>query len=319
MMARSARLKRDWTSIREWTNLAVAIGVLLVAIVSVWTTTQISGLEDYFRSEIARRNSDLNTLADQGRRLSGLADEREKQLADLQTTTEKVTASSMEAQGRLLATQQELSRLGIEVVSAKQTIAGSEARLSSLAAQSARQVSLIDLFRRQRFFERAYMRVVFAGIRFDQQKEPYDGETMYRLITNWTPGELDPELAVYLPEFRSNAMGTCEWIRSYKPTIAQRQSYPDAPTMPGKRTADGDSVRMTQREYRDWIAARDDWNKRFGEVSAANDRSMKSAQVARENLNKAATSCICQALGTAQNSPGAICQGYEKPPTRPES
>jgi hypothetical protein len=299
-MTRSTRSGRDWTSIREWSNLAVGIGALLVAIVSVWTTAQISGLEDYFRSEISRRNSDLNGLADQGRRLNALADEREKRLADLQTTTEQVTASSLEAQGKLLATQQELSRLGFAVVNAKQSVATSEARLALLRTQSDHQSSSIDLYKRQRFFEQVHLRVLWRGYREDQHGAILDGEAAYKMITSWAVGEFDPELAPYLDEFISNAKNTCEWIRSYRPGIPEQLSFPPGPMPLGG-------------------AARAEWEKRWEAAGESQRRALDASEVARKYVLEATGSCMCRALATARHTAKEICGGYEKVPQRPAS
>jgi hypothetical protein len=308
---------RDWTSVREWTNLAVGGGALLVAIVSVWTTAQISGIEDYFRSEISRRNSDLNSLADQARRLGTLADERERRLAQLQTSTERITASNLAAQGKLISTQEELSRLGFEVLSAKQTIATSKASLASLSAQSNQQKDLIDLFRRQRFFEKASLRLLFRGIWSEQNNSAFDGEIAFQTITNWAAADVDPDLAAYLPDFRAKARRTCEWIRTYKPVIPEQQPYPKGPAMPGKLVDNGTARQMTQKEYQAWTAAQEAWNKRWSEVSEANRRAFEASQKAREFLSKATATCVCQALVTANHPASAICPGYEKPPERP--
>jgi len=270
-----------------------------VAIVSVWTTTQISGLEDYFRSEITRRNSDLNTLADQGRRLNVLADEREKRLSDLQTTTEQVTASNLQAQGKLLATQQELSRLGFAVVNAKQTLATSEAQLALLSAQSDQQSSLIDLYRRQRLFQQAHLRMLWGGYREDQHDAFMDGEAAYKMITGWTVGGFDAELAPYVPEFVSNARNTCEWIRTYKPTFSKQLEFPPGPVPVG-----GSEL--------------DEWNKRWAAASESQQKRLDESEVARKYVLDATGSCMCQALATAKHSASEICAGYEKPPAAPE-
>jgi len=311
--------KRDWTSIREWTNLAVACGALLVAVVSVWTTAQISGVEDYFRSEISRRNSDLNSLADQGRRLGAIADERERRLAVLQTATEQITASNLAAQGKLISTQEEVSRLGIQALAARQQIANSKARLADLSAKSGEQVSLIDLFRRQRFFEQAYMRIVWGELRAGEANKPYTGEVVYQSIINWPASAVTPDLAPYLPEFRANARSTCEWIRSFTPAEHKRLEFPEAPSIPGKPVGDGTSYRMSQRDYDAWIAARDAWSKRLSEVIAANGAALKAQQKAREYLNHAAGYCVCQALVTVKHPASQICPGSDKAPEGPDA
>lgn len=311
---------RDWGTTREWMNVLAAVGALLVGVVSLWTTAQISGLEDYFRSEIKRRNSDLNTLAAQSRRLNTLADERSNELAKLQTTTDAITALNLAAQGRLIATQQELTKLGFEVAGARQTLAHSEARLTSLAAQSSEQVRLIDRFRRKHFYERASMRIFFVNL-FSEEGEVnlLRGERVYQSIVNLPASEVNSELIQYLPEFTANARSTCQWIRSYNPEVPRQVPYPKGPAMPGKPSEDGRSKLMTDREYKQWIAQTEDWNKRWSEVSATNRAAFEQTQRIREYLSEAAANCICRALVNADNSASEICPGRDKPPQRPES
>lgn len=307
---------RNWGTIREWLNVAAALGALLVGVVSFWTTARISGLEDYLRSEISRRNNDLNQISDQSRRLASLAEDRAERLATLQTATDQITASNLTAQGRLLATQQELSRIAVEVIAAKQAIVGSETRLASLREQSEGQSHIIDLYRRQRFFENAHSRIVFGTIGYEGTG--LDGESVFKTLIGLAVGDLGPDLATYVPEFRSNAQNTCQPIRNYKPAIPETQEYPPSPKRPGKLSADGSYSLVTNRELEGWNAAFRDWNNRWSQASDANSRRLKAQLEAREYITKAAASCVCRALATAKHPANSICPGYDRPPARPE-
>ncbi|GGF41390.1 hypothetical protein GCM10011611_54780 [Aliidongia dinghuensis] len=297
-------------------NAATAIGTLLIGVVSLWATTQISGLEDYFRSEIVRRNNELSDIAEQSRRLKSLADDREKRLADLQNITEQITVANLSTQSKLLSTQKELAQLEYEILNAKEKIASSEERLTSLAAQSREQISLIDSFRRQRFYSILSRRIVFDSITSEVNNTGIDGEGVYKTLTTMPPSDMDPELASYLPEFRANAQSTCQWIRTYRRTPPQKQTYPDAPKMPGEKVENGNS-KMSQQEYNDWTAARDEWNKRYDAIVKSNTDANNTFQKDREYLMEAALNCACRALATAAHPVSAICPADEKQPKPP--
>jgi hypothetical protein len=311
--------QRDWGSIRDWMNVLAAIGALFVGIVSLWTTAQISGLEDYFRSEIKRRNSDLDTLAAQSRRLNMLADERSTELAKLQTTTDAITASNLAAQGRLVATQQELSKVGLEVVASKQAIAIAETRLAQLGQQSGEQQDLIDRYRRQRLFQIANRVVLYRTLFREEGEQPGSpGERLYRLVTTW-PLEIDSELAPYVSELTSNTRRTCEWVRSYNPDLPKNLSYPTGPRIAGTLSGDGKSRLMSKREYEQWTTDLEAWNKEWAVVSEHNRRALEVSQEAQRYLTEAGAHCVCQALVNSKNPASAICPGYEKRPERKAS
>jgi len=56
----ATRTQRD---ILDWINAASSIAVIMLGIVTLWVTVRISGLEDYFRSEVARRNQEIVTTS----------------------------------------------------------------------------------------------------------------------------------------------------------------------------------------------------------------------------------------------------------------
>jgi len=49
----------DRFDLPAWLSAAANFGTLLVGVVGVWTTIRVSGLEDYFRSELALRNEQI--------------------------------------------------------------------------------------------------------------------------------------------------------------------------------------------------------------------------------------------------------------------
>jgi len=110
MVRRRAGRDHYWSNIREWMNVVAAIGGLVVAVVALWATAQISGLENYLRSEIGRRNNELNSLSRKAESLEKTADERARRLSELQATTEALMASSVAAQQNGLFRRTEISR-----------------------------------------------------------------------------------------------------------------------------------------------------------------------------------------------------------------
>lgn len=303
------------SDIREWLNVSVAIGALLIGIVSFWTTARISGLEDYLRSEIVRRNTELDSISGQSNRLKVLSEERAERLSSLQTVTDQITANNLIAQSRLLSTQQEISRLGIEVISAKQTISEERDQLLSLNQQAKTQIETIDLFRRQRFSEYAFRRLTFQ--RFSDLDDIPSGETAYRVLTQWAPGEVDSDLHQYVDEFKRNAQSTCRPLTQFRPEIPRKIEHPDAPRRPGKLSSDGVSYLMTNKEYEKWNADLKDWSKRFDEVSAANRLRFDAQQEANKYIFEAGSNCICKALATSTLPMSKICPGREVTPPSP--
>lgn len=63
--------QRTWELIQEVVAVLTGIGTVLVGIGTIWATLRISGLEDYFRSEIAYRNEQLISSTEQLRATQG--------------------------------------------------------------------------------------------------------------------------------------------------------------------------------------------------------------------------------------------------------
>lgn len=308
--------KRDWGNLREWLNVIAAIGALLVGIVTFWTTARISGLEDYLRSEISRRNSDLNAISNQTQRLSALAEERAERLANLQNITDQVTANNLVAQSRLIVNQQELSRLGVDIISARQTISEERNRLYLLNEQASRQSSIIELFRRQRLSEAAFSRIAF--VRLSDIEKDFSGESVYNEISHWTSQQFDRDLHPYFADFHKNALRTCKSLASYSPSIPPKIEYPDGPKRPGSISSDGNSYLMTNKEYERWNYELKEWNKRYSDISAANNLRFEAQQKSSQYLFNAASHCICQALATEDQPIDKVCPGKSSaPPATP--
>lgn len=104
----------------EWINAASSLGMLFIGVATLWTTVRVSGLEDYFRSELALRNQ-MITSADA--ELRGLQEELASTSASVEAARERAAALEAESQslegqvaqlglrGRFLASQNaELAR-----------------------------------------------------------------------------------------------------------------------------------------------------------------------------------------------------------------
>lgn len=300
--------KPDMSNMREWLNAFAALGALFVGVVSFWTTARISGLEDYLRSEIIRRNSDLNDISNQSRRLGVLADERSERLAALQTVTDEITATNLSAQAKLLYTQQELSRLAIEAASAKQSISYSEIKLSTLAKQTEEQSDVIDLFRRQRFYETVSRRVILNRY-FEKSFDQTSSQAAYYYLTRMEYNEVGSDLSPYVENFRKNAERSCRALVNYNPVILPQLEYPKAPKRPGDISKDGKYYLMSNKEYDNWMDKFKKWNDEFDNLSKENSKRRESEREADQYIANASAKCICQALATSKHSAAQVCPG----------
>jgi len=313
--------QRNWAELREWMNVFVAGAALLVAIVSFWTTTQISGLEDYFRSEISRRNSELNRLSDDSARVRQTAAAREERLSQLEASTNRVIATYIEAQGQLQNAESQLGRVQRQSLVTQQSLAESRGEAGSLRTEITRQRLLVDLFRRQRAFEGALLQITFGrGDRFEGDYYISGDQVLSSLNQVSAPGD-SSELVPYFAEIREKAPKLCAYLHPYRPQVPDLVPWPDRPQRFGRpvQTPRGVAYEMTRKESELWDAEFDRWNADFGRVSKLrSDRSDYISSVS-EYLRNSANRCACMALITAEHSANSICPGSLDRPQPPES
>ncbi|MCI1755570.1 MAG: hypothetical protein LKM31_07075 [Sphingobium sp.] len=250
----------DWSETREWLNVLVAIGALLIGVVSFWTTARISGLEDYLRSEIGRRNIELNELSQRTQRMQGLSDLQSDQLAAIQTAGAQTAVTLQEAQLKLQGKQDLILRLTFEETKARGRIMEAENALTKLRTANDEQAKLVDLFRRDRVYEAVMLRAI-GYFDIPEDINEISGETGWQklLVEIKAAAQTKSELAPYFQELASTAPIMCKGLQSYRASFEPRPRHPEMPDRPGKRidTETGPAIQFASSGLIPTFGARD--------------------------------------------------------------
>lgn len=146
---------RDWPELREWANFTVAAAALIVSVVSFWTTAQISGIEDYLRSEVALRNSELEEASLAARELDERVRMSTTRLEELRSNSERLSIAASEAQTRIASSQ----GLALDLLFKQQVTSGdlsaARSQLATVSEQIDRQKEILERYRREEVLSRA--------------------------------------------------------------------------------------------------------------------------------------------------------------------
>lgn len=298
----SVSTPRDWSSVRDWLNVAAALGALLVGVVTFWTTARISGFEDYLKSEVSRRNSELNALSSQTERLRSIADSRQDRIDDLRASTDEIVAAAIAAQQRIVTTESELARVSAQTISAQQTLMRADAKLAAAEQQLKSQQSMIDLFKRRRAYESAIMQTALT-LRSDRMDDTITGGEMVAAIKRFQPQTSENDLTPYFDRLRNNADRACYKLSQFAPVIPEALPDPPKPTISYRRGASQVEIdRVT-------AAARDDWIENWTKAGES-QRARRVAQAAgSQKILRMAFSCMCDAFSDESHGREAICRG----------
>lgn len=283
--------RSGWDEVREWSMVGATVGSLLVAVVAFWTTARISGLEDYLKSEIRRRNSELNDISAQSVSLRRMADSSSDRLAKLQTDTDSLITLSLTAQRRYLDAQSELSGVRNEVVSAKFMLAETQIRQRIASEALGRQVKQFDLSNRRHAFQIAtvslYSRLAYGRNLLDRATA---GTELISAVHELRSPKGDENLAPYYKMIRDNFESICPTVKPFKPEIPPLMADPVFPP-------DATSRRTSQRDVVvDYNKRMDTYNKALAEYQVASDAHYKAKREALEKLLGFVEPCTCKAL-----------------------
>lgn len=293
--------RRHWPELREWANFAVAATALIVSVVSLWMTAQISGLEDYLRSEIARRNTELNSLSDRTKEAEALAQVREGQLAQLDASISEVVASSLTAQSQLIDAQGTLSSIRADSQAAKGDLARTRVEQENLVTNLANREKTFELFGRRQAYQSYVINIMFSAFLFDSSEEDPSGASVLQRIMSQSPDRGAELLAPYFEDVRDNFNRVCPTYHTRVITLPQPTSRPDTPTIRYLSNASqGEIDRMTREAQEQY--SRD--LKTHRESILANRNAFRDAA---EILSDEAGDCVCRALSTAVVSAAQIC------------
>lgn len=301
----------SWTETREWLNVAVALGAFLVGIVSFWTTARISGLEDYLRSEIGRRNTELAELSQRTQRMQRLSDVQGDQLATFQMTGSKLTASLQEAQLKIQAKQDQMLLLSTEEMRTRGRIIDAEKALSELRLSNDSQSKLVDIFRRERAYQAVAFRMSDAFDIGEEETEMSGERSFQMLMANVREAAgARSDLAPYFREVIEGAPAMCRALRSYNASFDPLPPLPDMPPRPGERidTDVGPAIQFKSRaEQRTYDRITWEWSQKFGEVNEVRSKGRELRRLASRYIAETARACLCKALEGPPHAQGKLC------------
>lgn len=156
-MFRKPRFRRPgqssrWSVVREALNTAASIGTVLIGVGTLWITARISGLEDYFQSELSARNGQLASLIRQNEQASDALRSGELQLAVLRSRTDEAIVTALATQAQLSGSLGNLVDLQEEVVRERDNVGKARSELATIQAQTNEQrKSLASLYAREAF------------------------------------------------------------------------------------------------------------------------------------------------------------------------
>ena len=314
---------RDWAGPREWANLAVAAAALILGVVSFWTTAQVSSLEDYLRSEIARDNGELNRLADRSAALEQDATQSAERLRQLRDTADELLLSSLRSQQELETANSEATSSRFRLFEADAMLEEREARLSQLAKQVEEQSDALDRIEISRFFSSARYYRIFQ----EQREQDFDstngasGEETLMMLANYRVGHDTGADRARILAIRERAPKICSFLESYSPRFPELVPIPKRPKPNGEPRINekGETVYYyTPRELYDRTVAINEWQPKFSAAWDANTKRRELINEARDYLNESASYCICRAIATERFPPEAICPGQINRPQEPD-
>jgi hypothetical protein len=293
--------KKHHPELREWINVLVGISALLLAAVSFWTTARISGLEDYLRSEISRRNSELDELSQRSREIEKVAIDRERQLARLDAATNQAIAASLLTQSELARSQNDLGSLRVNVATAKEQLASAKNSKDVLQEEFVHQTRDFELFQRQQAYQISSTSLWSLGGMYIY--ENLNGEAAVNLAGNVPKGAGNATIRKYIQVIKDRTTEVCPSLSKWQPTL------PSPPKEPGFVGEDYDvsakgALRMSKAEWQANDAA-------YSKVMKAYEENRKKYDEDRWQQTNAIIEmtqrCMCKTLRTAAFSEEKIC------------
>ena len=300
--------KKHFPELREWMNAATGIAALLLAVVSFWTTARISGLEDYLRSEISRRNSDLDTLAKRSGEVESLAAERERQLARLDAATNDIIAASLLAQSQLSKSQSDLAGVRSDVAAARSQASDALNARDRFRADLASQARDFELFQRQQAYQLASIQLSRMAS-YELMKDKFEmipsGTGTIAMVERLTAPQGQPEIERFYQVIRTGTSRACPSFDRIAVNLPAKPVKPGEPPSP---------VRVFSREdpaYVQYQKAYAEWSK-ADQLFFNQERAYSEARITEQfRLVSEARQCMCKAPTDEQYSAAKVCVAAE--------
>ncbi|MDR6146144.1 hypothetical protein QE363_001937 [Sphingomonas sp. SORGH_AS870] len=285
--------------LRDWLNVIVAFCALIVSIVSLWTTIKVSGLEDYFQSEIVRRNAELKQIAARSDMLESVATARSERLSEIQSSADSVMSRFSEAQQRLILAQADLSKVRSDAALAAANLADAKRGGAETAARLASQANSFDLFIRANALDYASLSLVMRT-RFDEDAIP-SGKSAIKAINALTAPAGQRLLQPYLDRIKVKVPSVCPMLNDWKATIPDALPEVPKPTITYMSNASKQTIdRLTREAQSKYMTA---LNEKFEK-----DRVRREAErEAYEQLDRLSKNCMCKALADEKIGADQIC------------
>lgn len=303
----------DWGALRAWANLFFAGATLIVAIVSIWLTTQISGLEDYLRSEIAVRNSELVASETEASALDARIQQSTSRLADLRSTSDLLATKSVEAQALLSDAQNQSIILLTEQQRTQAELVTSRQRLLEVTMETEEQRMILERFYRDQVLRRAYS--TFSYLEYADyfrggkpERNKVDGPFAIREMRSFGLNVRDPNLAQHFESIRSVGPTICRSLASFSPEFPATVTRPKLEPLKGERTDRG-LIRTTNKEVEAWNARVALWSANWDAVARYNDSIREAKSLSERFIVQSIRRCSCIALKGASQ-----CEALPKAP-----
>lgn len=292
-------------TLKDWLDLALPVATLILGVVSLWTTIQISGLEDYFRSEIVRRNADIGLLSERSLLTENRLVARERRVEELTSAAGKLGILNEEQRLVLSRTAAELSQLRSQAMDVQGALDAAIEDRRRLESDVLSQTRSLELLHRQEVYNAISGRHfaiwvnALAGLDRSSPGQRHIGSEFRQLLM--TMSLSDARLSPYLAEVKREFDLVCPAISTLAVTFPARPADPDfaAPPFRPIRSATDREEFMALWELKNntEASAYRQWTTEYSEqLTATWDRVTGQFE-----------SCVCSALATETIRQSEVC------------
>jgi hypothetical protein len=266
---------------------------------------QISGLEDYFRSEIGRRNGELNVLSSRAASLEQMANARAERLSQLQASTESVVASSLQAQQRIAQSEAQLSAVRSDTLAARIELAAARGEAATIRANFAAQASEFDLLKRQQAYQHASFVVTAMAYGWWEDGEGGEvggaGASILNAVRNLHTTAETAGLGPYIQQIKTNFERVCPDLATWRMNLPPAPSPPSQPTISYRRGTSPARIAQLTRD------AQNRWSNDYAEYLRLSQAHNAALIGENHRLAVHASACVCSSLSDERFSQRDIC------------
>ena len=223
IIRRKSQPARSRRTFKDWIDVVLPVATLCLGVVSLWTTVQVSGLEDYFRSEISRRNEEIGDLSARSRVAEIRLSARETRMDQLSSSAEQLNLLNEEQRLAFSKATADLALLRSEAHIINGQLEGAISDKRRVEAELNEQVRSLEVMSRQELYGMVSSRAFFLRMNalagFDRSTpgiRMLGAEFRQALMTLHLT---DKRLLRYLPDLQSKFDEVCPAFRSMSITF----------------------------------------------------------------------------------------------------